>query len=265
MSRETNGAARLVELRLRAHAHVGVAGALVGAGERVLELRQEARLVGLAHVAGREPTLTLRQRRVAAVHVQRAHHEERTLAQHERRLCRRVGFRLDPTLRGRVDASDVVQEAYLQAADRREDYFRQPMLPLFLWLRTIVGYKLLELHRHHLATCMRDAGREVAQYRAASDATSAALVDQLSATATGPRTSAARAELKGRVHEALNSMDPIDREVLALRHFEQLTNSEAAEVLGIQERAAAKRYVRALKRLRELLADSPGGLTGLRP
>src|SRR5215208_3653516 len=74
------------------------------------------------------------------------------LMQHEGRLCRMVGFRLDPQLRARVDASDVVQEAYLEAADHREDYFRQPPLPLFLWLRGIVGNKLLEIHRHHLAT-----------------------------------------------------------------------------------------------------------------
>jgi RNA polymerase sigma-70 factor (ECF subfamily) len=186
------------------------------------------------------------------------------LMQHEGRLCRMVGFRLDARLRGRVDASDVVQEAYLEAADHRADYFRRPPLPLFLWLRGIVGNKLLEIHRHHLATRMRDAGREVAGNRAAPGATSAALVDQLSGSATGPKTAAARVEVKARLHEALGSMEEIDREVLALRHFEQLSSGETATVLGIEERAAAKRYIRALKRLRELLAGMPGGLTELR-
>ncbi|HEV8378253.1 MAG TPA: hypothetical protein VGP99_05350, partial [Tepidisphaeraceae bacterium] len=140
------------------------------------------------------------------------------LMQHEARLCRMVGFRLDSRLRGRVDAADVVQEAYLEAADHRADYFRQPPLPLFLWLRGIVGNKLLEVHRHHLATRMREAGREVAHFPASPDATSVALMDQLSGNATGPRTAAVRAELKGKLHDALASMDPIDREALALRH-----------------------------------------------
>jgi RNA polymerase sigma-70 factor (ECF subfamily) len=191
------------------------------------------------------------------------------LTLHGERLGRMVAFRLDPRLRGRVDAADVVQDAYLEAADHRADYFRQPgPVPLFLWLRGIVGNKLLEVHRHHLGTRMRDAGREAAAVRGAAagpDATSVALVAGLAGHATGPGTAAAHAEAGARVREALAAMDPTDREVLALRHFEQLTNGEAAAVLGIRERAAAKRYVRALQRLRRALADMPGGLTGLRP
>jgi RNA polymerase sigma-70 factor (ECF subfamily) len=112
---------------------------------------------------------------------------------------------------------------------------------------------------------MRDAAREVAQPRASPDATSLALIDQLSGHGTGPRTSAAHFEVKARLRGALDGMDATDREVLALRHFEQLSNGEAAAVLGIEERAAAKRYVRALKRLREILAAMPGGLTEVRP
>jgi RNA polymerase sigma-70 factor, ECF subfamily len=188
------------------------------------------------------------------------------LTEHEGRLQRMVAFRLDPRLRRRVDASDVVQEAFLAAANHREDYFRHPPMPVFLWLRGIVGNKLLEVHRHHLGTGMRDAARDVAlNPRAAPEATSAALLDQLSGHATGPSTAAARSEVKVRLREVLDNMDAIDREVLALRHFEQLTNGEAAAVLGIQEPAAAKRYVRALKRLKDILADMPGGLTEVRP
>src|SRR4051812_49651190 len=103
-----------------------------------------------------------------------------------------VAFRLDPRLRGRVDASDVVQEAYLEAADHRPDYFRQPTpIPLFLWLRGIVGNKLLETHRHHLGTRMRDAGREVAldpnpAGGTGLDPTSIALLAGLTGHATGP-------------------------------------------------------------------------------
>ena len=187
------------------------------------------------------------------------------LTQYNDRLSRMVAFRLDPRLRGRVDAADVMQDAYLQAADHRPDYFGQPdPVPLFLWLRKIVVNKLHETHRHHLGARMRDAGREVAGGSDA-DATSVALLAGLTGHGSGPGTAAAGAEAKDRVREALAGMGEIDREVLALRHFEQLSNGETAAVLGIQERAAKERYVRAMRRLREALADMPGGLTGLRP
>jgi len=190
------------------------------------------------------------------------------LARHRERLLSALAFRLNPRVRGRLDAADVVQEAFIVATARREDFFGQSSQPLFLWLRWIVGNTLLELHRHHLGAQMRDATREVSGRRRAGDAandTDEALVAQLSAGATGPATAAGRAEAEARVREALAQMEPIDREVLALRHFEQLTNAEAAQVLGIQEKATAKRYVRALDRLREALSDMPGGLSGLRP
>jgi RNA polymerase sigma-70 factor (ECF subfamily) len=187
--------------------------------------------------------------------------------QHEARLRRMVAFRLDRRLQGRVDASDVLQEAYLQATAHRANYFENPSAPLFLWLRGVVANKLLEVHRHHLGTGMRDAAREIHDHSPAAetDATSAALVDQLTRGATGPGTAAGRSEVRLRLAEALKRMEAIDREVLALRHFEQLTNGEVAQVLGIKEAAAAKRYVRALQRFKELLSEMPGGLTELRP
>ena len=116
---------------------------------------------------------------------------------------------------------------------------------------------------------MRAKWREMASGRhpdgAGDENTRSALVAELTGGVTGPATAAGRAEVKARLDEALGRMDPTDREVVALRHYEQLTSAETAQVLGIQERAAAKRYLRALERLRELLADMPGGLTGLRP
>ena len=114
---------------------------------------------------------------------------------------------------------------------------------------------------------MRDAKREATSHRrsGADDDTREALVAQLTGGVTGPATAAGRAEATARVNEALMQMDSTDQQVLALRHFEQLTNAEAAQVIGIQESAAAKRYVRALERLKEMLSDMPGGLTGLRP
>ena len=195
----------------------------------------------------------------------------RLLARHQERLTGVVTFRLDPRLRGRIDAADVMQEAFISATARRTEFFAQTTQPLFLWLRWMVGNTLLELHRHHLGAQMRDPRREVAAGRHhdgsgnGDDSTRAALVAQLTAGATGPSTAAGRAEVGERLNEALGRMEPLDREVIALRHFEQLTSAEAAQVLGIQERAAAKRYLRALERLREALADMPGGLAGLQP
>jgi len=111
---------------------------------------------------------------------------------------------------------------------------------------------------------MRDAGREVSLYRDALPvASSAALAAQLLGKQTSPTQAAVRAERMLRIQEALNTLDPLDREVLTLRHFEQLTRAETAQVLGIAEAAAAKRYIRALKRLKDVLADLPGGLDSI--
>lgn len=191
------------------------------------------------------------------------------LARHRKRLATVVAFRLDPRLRGRIGEDDVMQEAFIAATARREEFFKQSAQPLFLWLRWMVANTLLELHRYHLGAKMRDARREIPSDRCSDrggdEGTRAALVAHLTAGVTGPATAAGRADVKARLNEALDQMDAADREVLALRHFEQLTSSEAAQVLGIQERAAAKRYLRALERLREILAEMPGGLTELRP
>ncbi len=187
------------------------------------------------------------------------------LTRHEAKLQRMVAFRLDQRLQGRIDPRDVIQEAYLEAAEHRAEYLRQPVLPFFLWLRGIVGNKLRELHRHHLATQMRDAGREVSLYRGhMPDASSAALAAQLLGHATRPSEAAIRAEVKVRLQEALNTLDQLDREVLALRHFEQLTPAETALVLGIKKKTAGMRYLRALKRLKDILTGLPGGLKELR-
>ena len=188
------------------------------------------------------------------------------LLAHQEKLTRMVEFRMDPRLRGRVDAADVVQDAFAEAAEHRSDYFHPPAAPVFLWLRRVVTNKLFEVHRHHLGTHMRDAKREHALDAAGpSDDTSAALCAHLTAGLTRPSAAAVRGEVSTRLAAALAEMDSTDREVLALRHFEQLTSDEAAQVLGIRERAAAKRYLRALERLKRILAEMPGGLTEMRP
>jgi RNA polymerase sigma-70 factor (ECF subfamily) len=176
-----------------------------------------------------------------------------------------VAFRLDARLRGRIDAADVVQDAFVEASAHREAYFRSPTAPLFLWLRGVVSNKLLEVHRHHLGTRMRDATRELPFKAWQGTDYTAALCAHLIGRLTSPSVAAVRDEIKIRLAQALDMMDSTDREVLTLRHFEQLTNAEAAEVVGIQERAAAKRYLRALERLKIILSELPGGLSELRP
>ena len=185
-------------------------------------------------------------------------------ARHRERLHRMVEMRLDWRLQGRIDASDVIQDAYLEAARRLDDYLSDPAMPLFLWLRFLVGERLTILHRHHLGVHMRDARKEISLYREAlPEASSAALAAQLLGQHTSPSEAAVRAERLLRLQEAVNSLDALDREVLSLRHFEQLSRAETARVLGIEEAAAAKRSIRALKRLKDTLADMPGGLEGL--
>ncbi len=180
---------------------------------------------------------------------------------HRARLRRMVDLRLDRRLQARIDASDVIQEAYVEVVRRLDEYLRDPAYPLFLWLRLIVGERLLKLHRHHLGTQMRDAGLEVSIYRGALPAaSSAALAAQLLGKHTSPTQAVVRAERMLRLQEALNTLDPMDREVLSLRHFEELTLAETALALEIEEPAAAKRYIRALKRLKAVLATMPGGL-----
>jgi RNA polymerase sigma-70 factor (ECF subfamily) len=179
--------------------------------------------------------------------------------QHRERLTQMVRLRMDRRLQGRVDASDVIQEAYIECANRFAEYREDPSMPLYLWVRFLTGQKLIDLHRKHVGVKMRDAGQEVSLYRGAlPQASSVSLAAQLLGRLTSASRAAIRAETQIRVQEALNSMDPMDREVLTLRHFEMLTNEETAHVLGIKKTAASNRYIRALKRLKEIVASIPG-------
>jgi len=172
---------------------------------------------------------------------------------HRSKLRRMVELRLDSRLAGRVSASDVLQEAYIDALKRVEHYFTKPDQPFFGWLRLIVGQRLADVHREHLAG-KRDAGKEVNANAADSNCLAARLIGR----ASSPSQAAQRSETFAQLEEALGRMDPLDREVLALRHFEELSNTETAELLGIQTAAASKRYVRALARLKEILESIPG-------
>jgi RNA polymerase sigma-70 factor, ECF subfamily len=175
------------------------------------------------------------------------------------RLKRMVSLRLSRRLAGRVDDSDVLQESFLDVSRRLDEYLANPSTSFFLWLRNMTGLKLAEVHRRHLGTQLRDAGREVTLHRGGlPTADSVSLAAQLLGKLTAPSQAAIKAETRLLVQEALNSMDPIDREVLALKHFEQLSTTEIAEVLGLSKAGAGSRYLRAIKRLRGILERIPG-------
>src|SRR4051794_24447197 len=177
---------------------------------------------------------------------------------HRDRLRRMVAWRLDPRLNGRLDPSDVLQEVYLDAVRRLPSYLDNPGLPAGLWLRLLTGRRLLELHRQHLGAQMRAAAHEVSLDNGWAWASAPSLAAQLIGHLTSPSQAAARAETAACLTRALEEMDPIDREVLILRHFDELSNNEVAELLGLQKAAASNRYVRALRRLKEILAATPG-------
>ena len=178
---------------------------------------------------------------------------------HRDRLKRMVRLRISPRLQRRIDESDVLQESYLEIIKRLDEYLQNPRLPFFLWLRHMTALKLIELHRRHLGTQNRDAGRELSLHGGAIPAASSvALAEQLLGKLTSPSQAAVKAEMRIRLQEALNSMDDVDREVLALRHFEQLSNAETAEVLSLPASTTSDRHMRAIKRLRQIMKQSPG-------
>jgi RNA polymerase sigma-70 factor (ECF subfamily) len=177
---------------------------------------------------------------------------EELFARHRSRLARMVALRMDARLRGRVDVSDVVQDALIEAAERLPKYLGERPMPFFLWLRFLTSQRLAGLARANLGAQARDVRREVL-LEAGTQVTGAAMAGELFAQHTSPSQAAGRAELRERVVAALEALDPLDREILALRHFEALSNEEAARELGIEPAAASKRFLRALGRLKPLL------------
>jgi RNA polymerase sigma-70 factor, ECF subfamily len=177
-------------------------------------------------------------------------------------LRRMIGLRLDQAVSRRVDASDVVQDVLIKASQRLGDYLRNPVLPFHLWLRQIARDHVVDAHRRHRQSAKRTVDRERGLYatgvRAPSDDRSSLdLAVELRDSGLTPAAEALRRELQSRFQSVLLRLDDDDREIILLRHFEQLSNSEAAQALGLTEAAAGMRHLRALRRLRALLGETP--------
>jgi RNA polymerase sigma-70 factor (ECF subfamily) len=177
---------------------------------------------------------------------------DRLFDRHRAYLRRLVELRLDARVRARVDPSDVVQEAQLEAARRLDDYLRRPALPFRLWLRKIAYDRLLMLHRQHLQAARRTVARDVAL----PDHSSLLLARQLLGPQPSPSQQLLQRELARRVREALSELPEVEREVLVLRNLEGLSNLEVARVLQTDPATTSRRYGRAVIRLREVLRQS---------
>jgi RNA polymerase sigma-70 factor (ECF subfamily) len=178
-------------------------------------------------------------------------------AQHRERLGQMLRLRMDRRLRGRIDASDVLQDTYFEVERRVEAFAQEPTTSVYVWLRVLAAQKLVDLTRRHLGAKMRDADQEISMHRGGlPHVSSIFLASQLLGDITSPSEAAIRAETQLAIHDAVNSMDAIDREILALRHFEMLCNDEVAQILGLSKAAASNRYVRALKRLKVILSET---------
>ena len=172
----------------------------------------------------------------------------------EGRLKRIVNFRLDYRLSGRVSESDVIQETFVRAAKRIDSFLEKDDMPFFVWLRLEINQKLHEIHRHHFGAEKRDIRKEIKLGQGADTGkTSMALAAHIVAQLTSPSRLVERAEQIAILEKTLGEMNELDREVIALRNFEELSNIETAKVLGIEPAAASKRYLRALQRLREIM------------
>ena len=179
------------------------------------------------------------------------------LASHRDRLRRMVAVRMDDRLSARLDPSDVVQETLAIASKGLSDYLRAPPLPFYPWLRQIAWNHLMELYRRHIQAAKRSVRRE--EPLGLSDSSAMELADRVLASGISELERLVRAELHARVRTALAQLAEMDREILILRHLEQLSFAESAAVLGIVETAAKQRHVRALRRIRRLLESVNNG------
>lgn len=185
---------------------------------------------------------------------------ERLMGENRPRLLRMVAIRLNRRLQSRIDPLVIIQEAFIEAARRLPEYAQDPSRPFFIWLPQLTGQRLIGQHRHHLSTQVCDASCDISIYiRPFPEATSADLVANLLGEFTSPSHAVIRVEQRRQPQGALDSLEPIDHEILVLRYFEQLTDGEASEAQDLDKSATNKRYVRAMERLEGVLTAMPGG------
>ena len=184
------------------------------------------------------------------------------LERHRTALRKLVQLRLDRKIARRVDASDVVQDVLLEANERLQEYMANPCMPFHLWLRHLAKDRMIDMHRRHRGAQRRSLDRErslaAPQF---GDQSSFDLASQLAASELTPAAASIRKELEQRFLTAMDELDEDDRDILLMRHFEQLGNSETAEALGLSAAAAGMRHLRALRKLRAILGERPS-LTG---
>jgi RNA polymerase sigma-70 factor, ECF subfamily len=178
------------------------------------------------------------------------------LEQYRDYLRRMVAVRLDRRLAPRIDASDVVQEALLEADRRLDGYLRERPIPFYAWLRQIAGDRIVDAHRLHVASQKRSVTREDAGCEL-PDESRIALARCLFADDTSPSNRLIRQENQAEIRKAIDALPPKDREVLVMRHLEQLATAEIAATLGVTEGAVKVRLLRALVRLRGQLGAGP--------
>jgi RNA polymerase sigma-70 factor (ECF subfamily) len=183
---------------------------------------------------------------------------ERLLSLYREPLRRMIGLRLDPALASRLDASDVVQDALLEVSRRLKDYLRDASMPFDLWLRHIAKDHIIDAHRRHRKAQRRSLDREQPLVPASlAEHSSVELMGQLLDHELTPATAAMQQEMQRKVADAVARLDEHDREVIVMKLYEQLSNQDVAKILGLTEAATSMRFMRAVRRLKALLA--PGG------
>ena len=184
----------------------------------------------------------------------------RLLDRHREALRRMIHMRLDRKIQRRVDASDIVQDVLVEANQRLAAYLENPAMPFHLWLRHLARDRIIDVHRRHRVSAKRSVDREQPMVAAANlDRSTLELAAQLLDRELTPAAAATMRELQQRFEAAIDLLDEHDREVVLMRHFEQLSNQEVAAALKLSEPAASMRYLRAMRRLRESLADPSSG------
>jgi len=180
----------------------------------------------------------------------------RLFDRHRRALRRMVRMRLDQKIRRRVDVSDVVQDVLVDANRRLAEYLQNPTMAFHLWLRQIAKDRIIDAHRRHRGSAKRSVDREQNVVAVGENRSSIELAAHLCDPQLTPAAAVTQKEMARRVERAIGQLNDQDCEIVLMRHYEQLSNQEAAQALGLTGPAAGMRYLRAVRRLRALLSET---------